>query len=416
MKRLIICILFICACIPMHAQINLLRNGSFEVHDSCPNDYDQIRYAKFWDGLDTNYTLFTTYIDTFGNFLPEYIQTCATSGTCSAPNNGHFYHYPRTGNGMAMSVMYYDLAYTYTSGLDDVNYIQGRMSGNLIAGKSYCVTFFVTQARASTYSINKIGAYLDDGTIDTTSRPGIVQPQYTPQILESSVIYDTTSWIKIQGNFIANGTEKFITIGVFFDTAHLTHIYNAYVGGGHDALYLVDDVSVIASDAVAYAGHDTTSMHNGDTVRLGAAENGDGMPCWWYKLGVTAPIDSGGTIYVHPDSSTSYVVMMDLCGHITYDTVKVWVYPDTPSHVGIEQLGIKNVQLYPNPATAKVTVENAANCEVVFYDVVGRIALRSSIISDKEQLDISQIANGIYMLHVIDSATGEKIVRKIMKE
>jgi hypothetical protein len=48
------------------------------------------------------------------------------------------------------------------------------------------------------------------------------------------------------------------------------------------------------------------------------------MPCYWYILGGTTPIDSGGTIKVAPTDTVTYVVAMDLCGTITYDTVTVF--------------------------------------------------------------------------------------------
>ncbi len=411
MKKIICIVLLICACAIAHAQINLLRNGSFEQHDSCPNNFDQIRWAKYWDAIDTNYVWGDSACLSLADQYSEYVNVCGT-GFGAVPINIGFHRYPRTGNGMVQSAMFFDHGYT-VPGFGFVNYFQGRMINHLVAGQSYCVTFFVVQEAASQYSINKIGAYLDDGTIDTTSTPAVEQTQYTPQILETSVISDTTNWTKIQGSFIANGTEKFITIGVFFDTAHVTHINNMTVAS-NIGYYLTDDVSVIASNAVAFAGNDTTIMH-GDTATLGPEINGDGMPCWWYKLGVTAPIDSGGTIYVHPDSSTSYVVMMDLCGHITYDTVKVWVYPDTPSRVGIEQLGVKNVQLYPNPATAKLTIEHAASSEVVFYDVVGRTILYAAIISDKQNIDISQLPRGMYIVQVT-GLNGEVLNKQVFKE
>ena len=95
------------------------------------------------------------------------------------------------------------------------DYLQGHFSSVLTPGQSYCVTFYVVQEDISTYAINKIGAYIDDGTIDTTHNTGLIQKQFTPQILETTVITDTSYWTKIQGSFIATGTEKYMTIGNF---------------------------------------------------------------------------------------------------------------------------------------------------------------------------------------------------------
>ncbi len=416
MNRCILTLVFLFITIPSFCQLNLVRNPSFEQHDTCPSDYDQIRRAHYWNGIDTNYVYGdSAYVFGYQNCLPDYMNECDTSRICSVPNNVYFYHYARTGKAMVENIMYYDLAYINSSGYWAYNYTQGRLLNNLTAGKSYCVTFYVLKEPYSQYSNNNIGAYLDDGSIDTANtllKAAKPQTQYTPQILETAVIYDTLSWTKIQGSFIANGTEKFITIGVFFDTSHTIHINDGTIPS-NVGIYLIDDVSVIESNANAYAGHDTTSIHAGDTVRLGSGINGDGMPCWWYKLGVTAPIDSGGTIYVHPDSTTTYVVMMDLCGTITYDTVTVWVGRVSVSNL---QFTPGNLRVYPNPAMNEITIEGAKDCEVLFFDIVGRLISRFDMSSAKENIDVAMLKSGIYSLQITDRYTGEKGVSKFVKE
>ena len=215
--------------------------------------------------------------------------------------------------------------------------------------------------------------------------------------------------MRIQGNFIANGTENFITIGDFFDTINVNKIVTGI--GLYTGLYLIDDVSVIASDAVAYAGADT-AIRAGDTAHIGAIMNGDGMPCWWYVLGSSTAIDSGGTILVHPSVTTSYVVKMDLCGTITYDTVKVVVWS---ASVGSQQLAVRSCWIYPNPATNEVTIDGAAGCEVVIYDVTGSEVLKSECGERRAMINIEALANGIYFVEVVDRVTGEKVVLRLLR-
>jgi hypothetical protein len=57
--------------------------------------------------------------------------------------------------------------------------------------------------------------------------------------------------------------------------------------------YLIDDVSVIASDAIADAGIDKRCTP-GDSIWIGTNE--EGMPCTWYALGdTTHPLGYNGT-------------------------------------------------------------------------------------------------------------------------
>jgi len=318
--RFLILILFTCACVVSRAQVNLVRNPSFEQYSICPNNAEQVSYANYWSGIDSSWVFYTAP-DPRCN--PNYYNICSTSPGISIPDNPFFYHYPRTGNGM-MGMILYDDGTTY--GEIVTEYLQGRLYTPLIAGQSYCVTFYVVRMSYMGYTNNNIGAYLDDGSIDTASVCHNYQTEYTPQINDTSIITDTLNWTKIQGSFIANGTERCITIGNFFDTAHTEHIH--YPGYQASGAYLIDDVSVIASNATAYAGPDQT-ITAGCYTDIGVDSNGDGMPCYWYVLGGTTAIDSGGTMLVHPLTTTTYVVSMDLCGTVTTDTVTVNVTPCT---------------------------------------------------------------------------------------
>ena len=74
-----------------------------------------------------------------------------------------------------------------------------------------------------------------------------------PQINNDPIANPLTNkigWSKIAGNFIANGTENYITIGNFLDDASTdtTHVYG---GSFPDGYYYIDDVSVICTDCPA---------------------------------------------------------------------------------------------------------------------------------------------------------------------
>ncbi len=398
------------------AQINLVVNPSFEYYTMCPDNFEGAKYAFPWTSLDTLWAP-PDWAHAWG--IPDYCNVCSVYPTypnSSVPLNGYFYHYPRTGAGMMQVNMFCEERLITGGPQQFRDYLQSRLSKQLISGKTYLVTFYVSSEGVSFYSCNNIGAYFDDGTIDTTHNPGWTQTQYTPQIVETAIINDTAvgdsmTWIRIQDTFTARGTEKFITIGQFTDQAHTNFFAIKDTSSSLDlpALYLVDDVSVIDCGNIPNAGRDTL-ITLGDSVFIGSHELL--IPYTWYVLGSSTPIDSGGGFWAHPAATTTYVVEQNLCGIKKRDTIKVWVAP-----VGLSELhtAVNNVRVYPNPVVNELTIDGAKGLDVAIYDVVGKEILHSAITSERQVLDISALPNGTYIVQLIDKQTGMKVVRNVLK-
>lgn len=162
----------------MQAQVNLVKNPSLEDHWRCPVIDDEIAFANYWSCIDTLHT-FPAMGDTFANpnCAPEYINACGPNTEVTEPANNRFYHFCRSGNGMAQVMTYFDESY---SSLYKRDYLQGRLSTPLVSGQSYCVTFFIVLEQSSKFGHNNIGAYLDDGSIDTNSNCGYPHPHNRP--------------------------------------------------------------------------------------------------------------------------------------------------------------------------------------------------------------------------------------------
>jgi len=389
--------LYLLLCIPAfsQAQVNLVRNPSFEQHSQCPNALDQIKLANYWSPIDT------LSVDPICS--PEYFHVCGT-GPISIPTSFYFYQYPRNGKGMAQVVMFYDESITPPPLNYYRDYLQGRLYYTLTTSKQYCVTFYAVLEEGSDYAIANIGAYLDNGSIDNTDSVGCAAPKTacTPQIENTTIIYDTLHWVKIEGTFTTTGYEKFITIGNFRDKAHTS--YAPYIGlsGNGYAYYLIDDVSVIASDAQAYAGHDTI-IGLGDSAFIGLHD--EAMPCTWYILGNSTPIDSGGGIWVKPTTSTSYIVKQTLCGVSTYDAVKVIVWPQGVANV----YGANYARVYPNPATDNVTFSYAIpyvsnSLALTVTNLMGQVIKQFSLPDKTGQIqwNTSDLPNGLYLYKLTD--------------
>ena len=76
----------------------------------------------------------------------------------------------------------------------------------------------------------------------------------------------------------------------------------------------------------------------------------------------------------------------------------------------------EEVLLWPNPAGDNFTVGGANGNDIIMYDVTGRQVYRASISSNKQEINIGFLQSGIYVVHVVAQSTGQRVVKKIIKE
>jgi hypothetical protein len=208
------------------AQENLVPNGSFENYTVCPNSGNEnIESALYW------------YNPT--GATPDYYNACATDIIYgfSVPKNGLGYQNAKSGVAYAGLL---SMAET-----DAREYIQAVLIDSLIAGTSYTVKFYASVADSSSYAANNIGAYFSTNPVSATH--SWVLP-YTPQIENNPLttpLDDRYGWTEVSGTFIAQGGEKYITIGNFNNDLNTdTTVYpdgSTWIIGSY---HYIDDVSV----------------------------------------------------------------------------------------------------------------------------------------------------------------------------
>jgi hypothetical protein len=121
--------------------------------------------------------------------------------------------------------------------------VGGILLDTLRQGHEYCVSFYVSVAEKCKYVTDGIGLYLSvDSAVDYTINTNL---SFVPQISNpaGNIIYDTLNWVQISGTYIANGGEKYLTIGNFKDDANT--MIDSTSSTGNSAYYFIDDVSVI---------------------------------------------------------------------------------------------------------------------------------------------------------------------------
>lgn len=207
-------------------QINLVPNPSFEQFSTCPTSASQITFATGW---------FQPNLCAGPNGSTDYFNSCASS-IVSVPNNSFGFQYANSGIACA------GLNFYNNFGDFNYEYLQIELTDSLKIGKEYCIDFFVSLANATTFAVDKIECHLSS-TQTSYCDLSFATFNLISHISSSSIISDTANWVRISGTYIANGGEKFLTIGNFTgingtDTLRITN--SAFYG----AYYYIDDVSV----------------------------------------------------------------------------------------------------------------------------------------------------------------------------
>jgi OmpA-OmpF porin, OOP family len=232
-------------CFASYAQENLIYNGDFEDFSSCPTwfstpgDY-QLNYCENW------------YIPTEGT--SDYYNSCSISSAVSVPSNITGYQEAYSGNaytGIWANEIFFGALFSCMDGSKTGygrEYIQQELDIPLNFDSVYYVSFFISLADSSGgYAVKNIGLKFSENNMQSSCFRPIVA---TPDILSPDFVTDKQNWVKVEGYYKANGTEKFVTIGNFRDTLefHLdtlcTRPNTDWQDGSGQAYYYIDGISI----------------------------------------------------------------------------------------------------------------------------------------------------------------------------
>ena len=242
------CFLAITATMPLRSQTdgeNLVFNPSFEEHRKCPMKIDALGVMTEADAW---------WQPTSGS--SDYFNACG-SRECNVPRNKMGFQKAHDGNaycGIYCSQELYR------------EYLQTELKEPLVAGKRYRVSFWVSLADKSPFAVATLGAMLTPQRLEDSTHGILMEREMTtldgsntqsiathfePQVLNSmdNILDNTKEWVEVSGEFIANGGERFLTIGNFlpFNKSSVVGMEGANlpVSG---AYYYIDDVSVVRLD------------------------------------------------------------------------------------------------------------------------------------------------------------------------
>ncbi len=141
------------------------------------------------------------------------------------------------------------ITYSYRE-KENRTYLQAQLNAPLKKGMRYKVQFYASLAELAKYSSNRLGAVFSKRPVGTDNKvPAIILDKTDVEHPKKKMIDGMYGWDLICGEFVAEGKEKYITIGNFSNEKDISTERNRKprnVRGKQiiAAYYYIDDVSV----------------------------------------------------------------------------------------------------------------------------------------------------------------------------
>jgi hypothetical protein len=270
------------------------------------------------------------------------------------------------------TIAIYDIQYTLDPG--GVSTMNGS---NVTALKG-----IVTAQSAGAFNVNDRGYWLQDGT----------GPWHGIFVLDSVNAPAIGDSVLLDGNVNENFSQTIVR--------NITSY--AVLNSGNT----LPAASAIATDSVNQEKYEGVLV----TVNANCTNPSLGFGQWELNDGTGAAIiDDVMYEYLTPVMSTSYMVT----GPVYYTFTEYKILPrgavDVSISSGVEEIsGLTN--LYPNPATDKLTFSSNENGTVEVLNLMGEIVNSKSVVNGVNQLDVSVLSAGIYIVRLQGSSVSVKVI------
>ena len=74
----------------------------------------------------------------------------------------------------------------------------------------------------------------------------------------------------------------------------------------------------------------------------------------------------------------------------------------TRGTTGINEVAEGEVNVYPNPATTVINIDNAEGAQISVYDLSGRMVSNVNSASANQTIDASNLAKGMYIVRIVN--------------
>lgn len=314
---------------------NLVPNPSFEDYNTCPIGPSCVEYSPTYSSF--NYV--KDWVKPVQFTDPDYMNTCAAlSSGVQVPEVMFGHQWPRTGNAYA-GIIAWQGVYKNGNLIDDYReYLQCKLLQPMIAGRTYCVSFYVSPTIAQKIAYNyvwldEIGMNFSNTQVSKPAGHNLSLP-YSVQNAPGNFLTDSANWIRISTTYLAQGGEQWLTLGCFNNTSSIPLFQQAYPATvdptlNYRSYMYFDDLGVYLINSVDTSYNTFDSFYclkSAIPMELNSSGN-DGTFLW--NTGATTK-----KITVNADGTYWCIAKADC--HTSVDTFIVKYQPDKKMNLGGE--------------------------------------------------------------------------------
>jgi len=363
---------------------NLVPNGSFENYTQCPEYAGQVDKCSFW----TDPTQMSS----------DYFNACDTSLSVGVPTNQGGYQNAKEGVG------YCALAtYVYSPPQIDWwrEYIQVELSEELKTGHKYCGIFYVSLSDLSNYGADEIGMYFSSAPVSCSPLPCILEYNAQVKNQTGNVITEKTNWVEIKGTFIANGNEKYLTIGNLA-TYNTTNVQ--YLGSflSDVAYYYIDAVSLTECRPPVFTT-DTLVINQSSSIIIGDTAQDVADYYWTPVSDLSCPTCWQTT--ANPQQTTTYTLTKITPCDTTEASVTIVVQdPNTIIPLNMEENSY--FELHPTASNGSFILNwySKKTSRLQVHDITGKLIYKQELVTANQQtqelINLTHLTQGIYVVSI----------------
>jgi hypothetical protein len=180
-------------------------------------------------------------------------------------------------------------------------------------------------------------------------------------------------------------------------------------------------INVVTTSDASTHGFQLTAENSG-TTKIGVFTAGVGSRVINKRVTHSGTSTSGNWsfIWTSPSSNegdvTFYAAVNAANGNSGTSGDEIVTTTLTPTTLSISEAKRLNFGLFPNPAADNVTIQlpsGTENATAQFYDYLGRLALSEKVTRTKDEVAVSSLSKGVYVLKVVteDKIGSQKFVK-----